>query len=98
MLFVILFKDKPNQAELRSRLLQAHIDWLELHKDVIPIGGSLRKNLGETPQGGMWVADAESKEALVALMQTDPFLQAGLRESYEILHWSKANAERKALI
>jgi uncharacterized protein YciI len=50
------------------------------------------------PKGGFWVAQAESKAQLETLIQTDPFFIAGLRQSYEILHWLKANTERQALI
>jgi len=31
-------------------------------------------------------------------LKTDPFYTSGLRQSYEILHWSKANDDRKVLI
>ncbi len=98
MLFVILFKDKAHQSELRSRLLPEHIAWLEQHKDKIPVGGSLRKTPEDLPQGGMWLAEAESKQEIESLLKTDPFFVQGLRESYEILHWSKANPARKVWI
>ena len=98
MLFAVLFADKPGLGELRARHLQAHIEWLELNKDVIPVGGSLRQELGQVPRGGLWIAEANSKNQLEDLLKTDPFYIAGLRQSYEILHWSKANEERKVLI
>lgn len=98
MLFVVIFTDKTNHGDVRAANLQAHIEWLEYHQDTIPVGGSLRERLGEIPKGGLWIAEAESKAQLEELLKTDPFYIAGLRESYEILHWSKANAERKVLI
>lgn len=98
MLFVVLFTDKPGLGEVRTQHLQAHIEWLELHKEVIPVGGSLREALGQVPKGGLWIAEAASKDQLDALLKTDPFYQAGLRQSYEILHWSKANEARKVWI
>ena len=52
----------------------------------------------QTPKGGLWIAHAESKAALETLLKTDPFYTAGLRQSYEILHWSKANEARMELI
>jgi uncharacterized protein len=98
MLFAITFTDKLGYGEIRAANLQAHIEWLEKNREVVPVGGSLRHELGETPIGGLWIAEAESKAQLEELIKTDPFFIAGLRESYEILHWSKANAQRKALI
>lgn len=97
MLFAIIFDDVPGKGEVRAQNLQAHLDWLENNKDVIPVGGSLRRELSEVPKGGLWIAEAESKAELDALLKTDPFYTAGLRLGYEILHWSKANAARKVI-
>ncbi len=98
MLFVVLLTDKPDHAQVRADHLQAHIDWLERHKEVIQVGGSLRREPWETPKGGLWIAQADAKQIIDELLQTDPFYLAGLRQSYEILHWSKANSERQVLI
>ena len=98
MLFAIIFTDKLGHGEVRAANLQAHIEWLEQNKELVPVGGSLRHELGETPIGGLWIAEADSKDQLEKLIRADPFFIAGLRESYEILHWSKANAQRKALV
>jgi len=98
VLFAVLFTDRPDLGELRAQHLQAHIEWLERNKDVIPVGGSLRQELGQVPRGGLWISEANSKNQLEDLLKTDPFYIAGLRQSYEILHWSKANEERKVLI
>lgn len=98
MLFAIIFTDKLGCGEVRAANLQAHIEWLEKNKAVVPVGGSLRHEMGETPIGGLWIAKAESKVQLEELIKTDPFFMAGLRESYEILFWSKANAQRKVRI
>ena len=46
----------------------------------------------------MWIAQADAKQIIEELLQTDPFYLAGLRQSYEILHGSKANSERQVLI
>jgi uncharacterized protein len=98
MLFAVIFTDKPDHGAVRAAHLQAHVEWLELHQALVPIGGSLRHEPGDVPKGGLWIAHAESKAQLDALIKSDPFYLAGLRQSYEILHWSKANAERMALI
>ena len=98
MLFAVIFTDNPGHGAVRAAHLQDHIAWLEQHRDVVPIGGSLRLAPGDVPKGGLWIAEAESADQIDALIQSDPFFIAGLRQGYEILHWSKANAERKALI
>ncbi|TXI94433.1 MAG: hypothetical protein E6Q34_04670, partial [Burkholderiaceae bacterium] len=86
MLFAIRFTDKPNMAELRVSLLTEHIAWLDQHKAVILVGGSLRDTPEQNPVGGLWIAEAESKSALMQLIETDPFWCAGLRSAVEILH------------
>jgi uncharacterized protein len=98
MLFAVIFTDKPGHGELRAANLAAHIAWLERHRELIPVGGSLRREPGEVPQGGLWIAEAESKEQIEALLRTDPFWTAGLRQSHQVLHWSKANEARRVLI
>jgi uncharacterized protein YciI len=86
------------KSEVCAQHLRAHIAWLEANKNVILIGGSLRQALGQVPKGGLWIAEAQSKSQLEDLLKTDPFYVAGLRQSYEILHWSKANEDCKVLL
>jgi uncharacterized protein YciI len=38
----------------------------------------------------LWIVESESKEGVHQLMQTDPFWICGLRQSVEVLHWTKA--------
>lgn len=94
MLFAVIFTDRPGQGALRSQHLQAHIDWVAGHQDQVRVAGSLRREPGQVPQGGLWIVEAPSKESVHQLMQTDPFWTCGLRESVEVLHWSKALDQR----
>jgi uncharacterized protein len=98
MLFAVIFKDKANSAELRKSHLAAHIAWLDLHQSIVRIGGSLRSELNHTPAGGLWIVEVDSKKTILDLIETDPFWIAGLRQSVEVFHWSKAFEERKSLI
>lgn len=95
MLFAVTFSDKPGKQELRTRKLCAHIDWLDRHSSDILVAGSLRHNLGENAVGGLWIVDLPDKSSVESLLKTDPFWTVGLRESYEILHWSKAFEDRR---
>ena len=97
LLFAVIFTDKPGRGELRAEHLQAHIDWVAEHQDSVLVAGSLRVEPGAVPKGGLWVVEAQSKEAVLELMKTDPFYQCGLRERVEVLHWSKAR-EKKVLV
>ena len=98
MLFAVLFTDKPGQGALRTEHLQAHIEWVEEHKATVRVAGSLRHDPADVPKGRLWVVEAESKAAVLELMKTDPFFTCGLRQSVEVLHWSKALQNHKALV
>ena len=97
MLFAVIFSDKPGHGALRAEHLHAHIDWVAQHQDAILVAGSLRTEPGAVPKGGLWVVEAPSKEAVLDLMQSDPFHRCGLRADVEVLHWSKA-LEKKVLV
>lgn len=98
MLFAVLFTDKPGHGAMRAEHLQAHIEWLDQHKDKVLVAGSLRVEHGDVPKGGLWVVEAESKEAVFELMKSDPFHICGLRQGVEVLHWSKALPHHRALV
>ena len=97
MLFAVIFTDKPGQGALRATHLQAHIAWVEEHQHTVLVAGSLRVQPQDVPRGGLWIVEADSREDVLALMQTDPFWTCGLRQGVEVLHWSKA-LEGKVLV
>lgn len=98
MLFAVFFTDKPDHAAARAAHLEAHIRWVDEHKDTVLVAGSLRVEPGQVPKGGLWIVEADSREAILDLVSTDPFHTCGLRQSVEILHWSKALENHKALV
>jgi uncharacterized protein YciI len=97
MLFAVLFNDHPDRGLLRSTHLQSHIDWVAANQAQVRVAGSLREAPGQVPKGGLWIVEAESKDSVHQLMQTDPFWTCGLRQSVEVLHWSKA-LEQQVLV
>ena len=97
MLFAVRFTDKPGSLPIRQQFLGAHLEWLERHPSIL-VAGSLRPEPEAAPVGALWIVEAESKEEIEALFQSDPFWTAGLRQGCEILHWFKAVPERKVPI
>ncbi len=97
VLFAVLSTDKPDHGALRAANLQAHVAWVAANQEVVLVAGSLRVEPGAVPKGGLWVVDAPSKEAVMALIAADPFHKCGLRQDVEVLHWSKA-LEKKVLL
>lgn len=98
MLFVIRFVDEPNKQEVRKQHLDAHISWLAERKQSVLVAGSLREEPNTDPIGAFWVVKAQTKADVETLFISDPFWTNGLRESVEILHWSKAFPDEQTLI
>lgn len=98
MLYIVRFTDKPDSLALRKEFLAAHIAWLDQHKDTILVAGSLRPDQGQDAVGGLWIVEAPGKADIERLLQSDPFWVQGLRQSCEILYWSKAFPERKVTV
>lgn len=98
MLFAVRFTDKTTMRHVRTEYMAAHIDWLAARKAQIKVAGSLRHDASEHPIGALWIIEAETKEEVESLWQTDPFWVQGMREIVEILHWSKAFPETIAEI
>jgi len=97
MLYAVLFTDDDAHADARRRLMPAHLDFLEKHRDRIRAAGPLREVDG-TAAGGLWLVEADTPEAVIALYQDDPFWPTGLRKSVRVLQWSQVYAEGQRLI
>ncbi len=98
MLFIIRFDDAPDSREIRNRYLDEHLAWLDQRRQQVLVAGSLRETPESTPVGGLWIVEAESRQAARALFQSDPFWVNGMRAGVEILHWSKAFPDEQALV
>ena len=98
MLFAVLLTDKPNHGSLRDEHLHAHIAWVDKNKERVLVAGSLRQEPKDVPRGGLWIVEAKSKAEVHEMMESDPFFVQGLRQHIEVLHWSKALPNHRALV
>jgi uncharacterized protein YciI len=98
MRFAVIFDDRPGQGALREQHLQAHLLWLDENRDWVLVGGSLRETPEQTPLGGLWIVEAESRQAVQERIKSDPFLACGLRAGVQILHWNKAFPSRQVAV
>lgn len=97
MLFAILFEDRADaDPDLRQRHMADHLAFLEAHAAAIVAAGPLFD--GNAPAGGLWLVEADSAAAALALTRADPFWPAGLRASVRVLEWRRVFAEGEALI
>jgi uncharacterized protein len=91
MLFAVLFEDNDHCADVRSRHMPEHLDFLSRHASAIKAAGPLRDDRGAA--GGLWLVEADTPEAVERLVQTDPFWPTGLRRSVRVLAWKQVFAE-----
>ncbi len=98
MLFIVQFEDYPNVSELRQKLFDSHIEFLDSKKDRVLLPGSLRAVPGDEPVGGLWIVDAEDEAGVRALFEDDPFWVNGMRARVRINRWQTAFPERKVTL
>jgi uncharacterized protein YciI len=94
VLFVVQFEDvyaeQPERLPERAQHMPEHLAFLAKHGDLVVAAGALRPSEEGTPSGGIWILNAESKDAAEVLCKEDPFWKAGLRKSVRVSHWAKA--------
>jgi uncharacterized protein len=92
MLYAVLFTDNADRAGVRQRLMPAHLDFLEQHREHIRAAGPLLETDGNGA-GGLWLVEADSLQAVMELVQADPFWPTGLRNAVRVLQWAQVFAE-----
>lgn len=90
--WAVIFDDDPGMRAVRQAREPDHLAYLARHRDTIRIAGGLRDAPGEAFVGGLWVVEAESRDAVVALIEGDPYYDPALRR-FRILVWGKAFAD-----
>jgi len=71
MLYVVLFEDNANLG-VRRQHMPAHWSFLEKNTARIKAAGPLRGASGD-PAGGLWIVEAQTPDAVDALVKDDPF-------------------------
>ena len=95
MKFIVLFEDEPSRADMRAKHMPDHLAFLEHNAAHVQAAGPLKDTKDGAPAGGLWMVEAESAEAVKALVEADPFWPTGLRKSVRILQWTQVFAEGK---
>jgi uncharacterized protein YciI len=84
MLYVLYMEDRPRSAEIRAAEREAHLAYLDRHKDILVLGGALLADDGTTRIGSMLVLNVPGREAAEAFSMNEPFRRAGLFASVRI--------------
>jgi hypothetical protein len=84
--FLVIGHGKPD-AHVQLDSLPPRQRFFDDHHSQVIVCGSLLSDDGATWVGGIMLAEAPDRAAAEALIESDPFAQAGLYESVEIHRW-----------
>ncbi|MDX1485309.1 MAG: YciI family protein [Alphaproteobacteria bacterium] len=93
MHFVIINHDKPDSVELRMKTREVHLEYLRGVGDALLTAGPILTDDGETPIGSVLIFEADSLEAAKAFAAGDPYAEAGLFVSSQVMPWRKVFPE-----
>jgi uncharacterized protein YciI len=101
MLYIIYQEDRPDAAAIRAATREAHLAYLEEHKDILVLGGALLAEDGKTRLGSVLIVNVAGREAAEAFSADEPFRKAGLFKSVKITRmrrgqWNPAAAPSTA--
>lgn len=92
MLFILRFTDKPDSLAVREQHFSAHLAWLDAHAAQVLVAGTLRAEPDAAAVAALWIVRAASREAVLALSDSDPFWIHGLRATREVFYYRAHSA------
>lgn len=98
MIYLVLFEDDACRADMRAQHMPDHLTFLERNAASIRAAGPLKEAANGEAAGGLWCLQADSPEAVQALVEADPFWPTGLRKSVRILEWTQVFADGRRRI
>ncbi|WP_269715425.1 YciI family protein [Caulobacter sp. NIBR2454] len=88
--FMLRATDKPGTGDLRLETRPVHLDYLNSLPDVFRMAGALLAEDGQTVVGSLMIIEADDLDSARAYVEGDPFAQAGIFATTEILPWRLA--------
>jgi uncharacterized protein YciI len=98
MIYAVLFEDDASRADMRARHMPDHLSFLVRNAASIHAAGPLTDTADDAPAGGLWLVEADTAQAVQALIEADPFWPTGLRKSVRVLAWTQVFADGKRRI
>jgi hypothetical protein len=92
MLFILRFTDKPGSLALREQHLKAHLAWLDAHASEVLVAGTIRPEPEAAAVAAIWIVTAPSRQAVLALSDSEPFWINGLRATREVFYYRAHSA------
>jgi uncharacterized protein YciI len=98
MLYIMYNEDRPDGQAIRAATREAHLAYLERHKNIVVLaGGTLGEDGSRT--GSVFIINAPGREAAEKFSAEEPFRKAGLFRTVKITRmrrgqWYPQNAPR----
>ncbi|WP_259781029.1 YciI family protein [Aestuariispira ectoiniformans] len=89
MAYVIECTDKANAIDIRKANREAHLIYLDSHKDRIIAAGPLLDSTGDGMIGSLLIMDFDNDADVEAFCSNDPYAKAGLFEKVSYRPWKK---------
>ena len=84
MLYLIYQEDRPDGLAVREATREAHLEYLERHKDIVVLAGGTLAEDGTTRTGSAFIINVPSREAAEKFSADEPFRKAGLFQVVKI--------------
>jgi uncharacterized protein len=84
MLYILYNEDRPDGLAIREATREAHLAYLERHKDKVVLGGGLLSEDGKTRLGSVFIINVADRKAAEAFSADEPFRRAGLFQTTKI--------------
>lgn len=84
MLYILYNEDQPDGLAIREATREAHLAYLERHKDKLVLGGGLLSEDGKTRLGSVFILNVPDRRAAEAFSADEPFRKAGLFKTTRI--------------
>lgn len=85
-LFALICRDAPGMLETRLAVRPQHLDWLGQRVGVILAGPFVENS---QPCGSLLIVEGDSLDAVRDWAAADPYAQAGVFGSVEVVEWRK---------
>jgi uncharacterized protein YciI len=78
MLYIMYNEDRPDGLAVREATREAHLAYLERHKDIVVLSGGTLTDDGKARTGSVFIINVPSREAAEKFSAEEPFRKAGL--------------------
>ena len=84
MLYIIYQEDRPDAQAVRASTREAHLAYLERHRNIVVLGGGLLAEDGKTRTGSVLIVNVPDRRAAEEFSADEPFRKAGLFQTVKI--------------